>query len=258
MSLHRFFTDTRILEALDEAGVFVAALTDEDAAHARVLRLRAGEHIAFIDGTLDYFEAEVIDVSKHDITARVAKHEVHAPSSVQLVLVQGLAKGSKLEEVIRHATEVGVDAFIPFSADRSVLKLEGKQREHKMQRWQSIAKSAAMQAGRNHVPEVHDPQSLDNLSALLDGFDAVLVFWEEARPEDTIERALEPLRSSIERGKTVRIACIIGPEGGLSVDEINIMKAWGQTSIVTLGPSILRTETAGVVAPALVQYELYR
>ena len=258
MSAHRFFTDTHILDALDENGVFNAVLFEEDGAHARVLRLRPGEHVVFIDGTLDYFEAEIIEVRKQGISARIAKHEHLEPSHVELVLVQGLAKGGKLEEIIRHATEVGVDSFMPFSADRSVLKLEGKQLEHKMQRWRSVAKSAAMQAGRNHIPRVEAPVGMDGLSEVLAGFDAVLVFWEEASLEDSIAVAVEPLRARLAGGQPLRIACVIGPEGGLSREEIEQMKAWGHTSIVTLGPAILRTETAGVVAPALVLYELHR
>lgn len=257
MSLPRFFLDNQVLAAETEA-VFPLRLSRDDAKHARVLRLAAGEHVAVIDASQDYFECEIVDFSDVLPLVRIARHQEGGATGPQVILLQGLAKGDKMETVIRHATEVGVAGFVPLACARSIVKLDGKKAAAKTERWQAIAKSAAMQSGQPRIPEVSEPASVRETAGMLAGATAVLVCWEEAPQSASLAEAVhEALVSTHTPAEDARIAVVVGPEGGLSEEEVQLLLGSNpQARLVTLGPSILRTETAGIVAPALVLYEL--
>jgi len=172
--------------------------------------------------------------------------------------VQGLAKGEKMDSVIRHATELGVAAFMPLTCERSIVKLDAKKTRTRLDRWCSIAKSAAMQSGQPRIPEVLELRSAKEAAAELAEATAVLICWEEAPQTASLAQAIGRGLSecSCPRGDA-RIAVIVGPEGGLTEREVGFfLDANPRASLVSLGSSILRTETAGVVAPALTLYEL--
>lgn len=257
MSLPRFFLENQVLAAETEA-VFPLRLAAEDAKHARVLRLSPGEHIAVIDADHDYFECEIVDFSDTLPLVRIARRAEAAINGPQVILLQGLAKGDKMETVIRHATEVGVAAFVPVSCRRSVVKLDGKKAAAKAERWRAIAKSAAMQSGQPAIPEVSVPVSLREACEMLGGATAVLVCWEEAPESASLREAVQgALAETHTPAADARVAVVVGPEGGLASDEVDALLSCNpRARLVTLGPSILRTETAGIVAPALVLYEL--
>ncbi|MFR4802425.1 MAG: RsmE family RNA methyltransferase [Eggerthellaceae bacterium] len=147
--------------------------------------------------------------------------------------------------------------FVPLSCSRSVVKLDEKRKASKTQRWRAIAKSAAMQSGRLSVPEVCDPMTVSQAAAFLKNATAVLVCWEECPATSTIAGALASAfaECGVVDPRDARIAVVVGPEGGLSAEEVDTLTEGSRAWPVTLGPSILRTETAGVVAPALVMYE---
>lgn len=257
MSLHRFFLENQVLAAEAEA-VFPLRLSADDARHAKVLRLAAGEHIAVIDADQDYFECEIVDIADGLPLVRIARHEEAPASGPQVILLQGLAKGDKMETVIRHATEVGVAAFVPLACARSVVKLDGKKAAAKTERWRTIAKSAAMQSGQARIPEVSEPVGVKEAAGTLAGATAVLVCWEEAPQTASLHEAIQgALAETLIPAADARIAVVVGPEGGLTEAEVSTLLASNpRASLVTLGPSILRTETAGIVAPALALYEL--
>lgn len=251
MSFHHFFLDGQII-AEETAREFPVRLSVEDAKHARVLRLSEGEHISVVDAASDYFELEI--TSAHDgLVARIAQHLDAPQAPASIALFQGLAKGDKMDDIIRHATEVGIDEFVPLSSSRCVMKLDAKKAKSRLARWQAIAHSAAMQSGRMVEPRVHEPHTVKQAVQLLREFDCVLVCWEECPSTKTIAAALEQAFGNAAVAKP-RIAVVVGPEGGLSADEVETLTASENAWPVTLGPSILRTETAGIVAPALVLY----
>lgn len=257
MSLHQFFLDSQVLEA-ESAEVFPLRLARDDAKHARILRLRAGEHIAVVDAASDYFECEIVSFDDEVPLVRIARHLDSEEEGSSVILCQGLAKGDKMETVIRHATEVGVDAFVPLTCARSVVKLDARKAASKRDRWEAIAKSAAMQSGRRRIPEVHAPMSVSEMCASVGGATAVLICWEEAPRSASLREALaSALAATGTPAPDARVVVVVGPEGGLAPDEVSrILACNPRSSLVTLGSSILRTETAGVVAPALVLYEL--
>ena len=129
----------------------------------------------------------------------------------------------------------------------------------KAERWRAIAKSAAMQSGQPAVPEVREPAGLGETCALLETAAAVLVCWEEAPSASRLDVALDRALGGGPAAQGARVVVVVGPEGGLTEREVEVLSACNpRAALVSLGPSILRTETAGIVAPALVLYELER
>lgn len=259
MSLPHFFLEHQVIAA-EVDPVFPLRLARDDAKHARVLRLSAGEHIAVVDAAQDYFECEIVDFSDDIPLVRIAAKLDAADEGASVVLVQGLPKGDKMEEVIRHATEVGVAAFVPLKCSRSIVKLDDKKARAKTERWNAIAKSAAMQSGRAFVPEVCEPRTLREACEMLSQATAILICWEEAPSTANLGRALRAGLSAcgmLDSPSDARVAVVVGPEGGLTQQEVDELLACNpRASLVSLGSNILRTETAGLVAPSLVIYEL--
>ncbi|MGN0262260.1 MAG: RsmE family RNA methyltransferase [Eggerthellaceae bacterium] len=255
MSLPRFFLDEQVIaEEVDSE--FELRLARDDMKHFKVLRLQPGEHIAVIDAASDYFECQITSVGS-EVKVRIAQHEASSGKRPHVMLVQGLCKGDKMDDVIRHATELGVGSFLPLICERSVVKLDAKKTASRMQRWRSIAKSAAMQSGQPAIPQVWEPMKASQATQVLAECGAVLVCWEEERMLNLHDALAQALEDSGIDPQDARIAVVIGPEGGLSEDEVESLRGSNAHSYaITLGKSILRTETAGIVAPALLLYEL--
>ena len=265
MSLQHFYLETQVISTIEDSD-FLLDLASEDYKHARVLRLQAPEHIAVIDAAQDYFECEIVSFDQEGLRVRIAQ-KLTSSAIPKLVLVQGLAKGEKMDTVFRHATELGVSGFIPFASKRSIVKLDAKKKASRLKRWQTIVKSAAAQSGQSRMPEVVEPVQLADLPSYLSQASCVLVCWEEAFNTKSLRCALESISVHTNQEKHAitqpsdmckdAVVVVVGPEGGLAEEEVEALLAMNeQASLISLGPSILRTETAGVVAPALVLYEL--
>jgi len=238
MTLHRFFATGSLVT--DDG---VLPLSEADVHHLRdVLRLTAGDEIVLASGgravrvRLSYV-GEVVTGELTD--------DLPVPGSTRVTLIQGLAKGDKLDDVVRHATELGVERFIPLAADRSVVRLDAAKATARVQRWQRIAAEAAKQSQQLAVPVVEAVTDISGLAALLAGA-LVLVCWEDAEEAPGIAEAIG--RAALE--PTAECAIVVGPEGGLTAAEVDVLTCAGAVP-VTLGPTILRTETAGIVASAL-------
>lgn len=250
--MHRFYVGSPI-RGVGE----IVALSREESQHAmRVLRLKPGEEVRLLDGE-NLYGAELLQVTEQAVTARVRSLLPSSEPPAEILLWQGLPKADKLEMIVQKATELGVREILPVEMERSVARLE-KGVHKKQERLQRIALEAAKQSGRAHVPAVLEArgfeQALSYLSEAQPGFDAVLVAWEE----EAVLRLSEAVReahgnAARERDVGVnplRLALVIGPEGGISPGECRRLKALGG-DCVTLGPRILRTETAGMCALAV-------
>lgn len=259
MSLQHFYLENQII-ANEVSEVFPLHLSPDDAYHAQVLRLAPKEHIAVIDAAHDYFECEIVACCDTTLSVRISQHLNRAKDKPSVILIQGIAKGDKTETIIRHATELGVSEFIPLMCKRCVVKLDAQKALSKMKRWQNIAKNAAMQSGQQMIPYVHEPATVDEVCEFLSHVTAVLICWEEASLDARIERALASVYARhTPISENDRIAVLVGPEGGFTSNETDAFLASNNASaLVTLGSSVLRTETAGIVAPALVLHELER
>lgn len=210
---------------------------------AVVLRLRPGDHILAVDGSGLERVVELERVTPEETTGRILDTHPGTQPAIHLTLLQGVPKGSKMDDVIRMGTELGVAEFIPILTQRTVA--EGRQRTG---RWRKIAVEAAKQARRSDIPAVHGPLPLSTALGLIAGYDLSLLLWEGER-ERTVAKAL------IRTEAASRVAVIIGPEGGLEKSEVDEAVQHGAVP-VSLGPLVLRTETAGVVALSIVLYEL--
>lgn len=266
MSLPRFFLEGQRLDSQGDP-CFPLELGSEDLHHFNVLRIKEHEHIAVIDGDGRYFECEVVGMSEDGPYVRITLRKGASAKPFELALFQGLPKQDKMDDIIRHCTEVGVDSFQPVGFSRSVKRLEGKRADKAYDRWSAIAKSAAAQSGRNSIPKVNKVIGMDRAAQLLGSYDGVIVFWEESPLTDTLDKAighpshlvsaLSQENASLETPRKVRVAIVIGPEGGISPQEVEmLLNCNPHARLSTLGEFIMRTETASIVASAFVHSAL--
>ena len=152
-----------------------------------------------------------------------------------------------MEMIAQKTTELGVYAIRPVAMERCVVKLEGKDAPKKIERWQKIAREAVKQCARVTVPEVLEPKRLAQLKEEFAALDLLIVPWEDAR-DGSIRQALAPFEGK----EDLRVGILIGPEGGISEKEAMWLAENANAKLVTLGPRILRTETAGLAALTMV------
>lgn len=238
--MHRFYADSPILGV----GAQVSLNAEESAHAARVLRLQAGEKIRLLDGE-SLWAAELLRVDAKETVATVTAKCPSPEAPARAVLWQGLPKADKLELIAQKGTELGMWELWPVEMERSVAKADRADKaEKKRERLQRIAMEAAKQSGRAHVPEIAAAVPCAKALTQLEVFDLVLVAWED-------EHALSLSRAVAEHvnahGVPEHVLIVIGPEGGISEVEWKRLREAGAVS-VTLGPRILRTETAGLCA----------
>lgn len=256
MSLRHFFLENQIIEnSINESsnGVFELDLSSEDAHHAKVLRLIEGEHIGVVDADGVFYECEIVQTS-NKITVRNCLKKDTKDDEFKLWLFAGLPKANKLDDVIRAACEIGIDGFAAVEFDRSVTKIDSGKIDSKLERWKKIAKSASMQSGQYHLPKIDKAYKFDQMCEKLNAFDHIFVCWEQSSDTKGILMECEDLRS---KNTELKIAIVVGPEGGICSEEIEkIQNSNKNTSVVSIGDSILRTETADVVSLAIVKFLL--
>jgi 16S rRNA (uracil1498-N3)-methyltransferase len=209
----------------------------------RVLRLAAGAPFVMFDGRGGEYAAELSGGGKQ-VRARILSHDpVERESPLDITLLQGVARGERMDLIVQKATELGVARIVPVLAERSVVKVDAKQRERKREHWQSIVVSACEQCGRNRVPSVADPLPLgDALGALPAGGTRCLLAADGSDSLSTVAT----------RSAGSNLVLLIGPEGGLASVEQTFARSHGFIAC-RLGPRIMRTETAGLAALATLQ-----
>ena len=200
---------------------------------ATVKRLRVGEPLDLVDGTGTRCTGVVTATTKDTVTVAVGAREVEPAPSPRITLVQALAKGDRGELAVELATEVGVDEVVPWAAARCVVRWEGDRGAKALERWRSTAREAGKQSRRAWFPVVRGPLRTAEVAALPG---QVLVLHEDATT---------PLSAVSLAGDVV---LVVGPEGGISPEELALL---GGTA-VRLGPSVLRTSSAGAAAAAVV------
>jgi len=224
-------------------------ITGTEAHHiTRVLRLGPGAGVTLLDGCGNQYAGVIEKTDKGSVRCRVLKQgPAGGEPPVRVVLVQGIAKGERMDYVIQKGTELGAAAYLPVYCRRSVVRLDGKKEATRRERWQRIALEAAKQCGRGVVPLVHEPADWGQVLSAIPTGALVLVPWEEE-----MSRSLKKELKGRPRPKEVYI--LIGPEGGLEKHEVDQACERGAIP-VTLGPRILRTETAGPAVIAMVLYQ---
>lgn len=241
--MHKFFVEKSQIE---DENIYISG---KDLTHIKnVLRLKSGDKIEISCDGNNYL-SEIVEFSKESLKARILDTKKgERESKIEITLYQGLAKGSKMDLIIQKCVEIGVKDFYPIETDRAVVKINDKKKEDtKITRWQAIAEEAAKQSKRDYIPKVKAILSFKEMIDLLKKEDNVIVPYEN---EDNLS-----IKEGLKEVKSNRINLIIGPEGGFEDSEIDALKEIG-AKIVTLGPRILRTETAGLVASTIILYEL--
>lgn len=211
---------------------------------ARVLRLEAGHPLILFSGDGAEYDARLAALAKRGVTAEVgARREVSRESPLPLTLVQGVARGEKMDWILQKATELGVARIVPVITERTEVRLDEERGSRRLAHWAQVIASACEQCGRNVLPEILAPQKLMHYCASLGETDTNARF--ALLPEaDTGPRDIGPLPHGA--------LLLIGPEGGLSDHDIAVARNGGFRGL-RLGPRILRTETAGLAAIAALQ-----
>lgn len=224
---------------------------------ADVLRMQPGECVCLCDGARTELTCKITEISKKSVTVEfVDRQQNQTEPPYEAVLYQALVKGDKMDLIIQKAVELGVSRIVPVACTRSIVKLDGKDSEKKVARWQKIAGEAARQCGRGIVPRIGDSlpyeHAIEQARALSD---LVFLPWEgeKSLPLSSVLDDFAPEEQA--SGSAPRISFFIGPEGGFDPKEIDTAQEL-DVRTVTLGRRILRTETAGMAVLAMLIYRL--
>ncbi|MFP4194770.1 MAG: 16S rRNA (uracil(1498)-N(3))-methyltransferase [Desulfobacterales bacterium] len=237
--MRRFYVDPAELEKPEPI------ISGTQADHIRrVLRLTEGEDIDLVDGTGRCFKARITGFKKNAVhVAIIEQTSVRADPDIELILAQGFLKENKMDDLIRQTTELGITRWVPMFTERTVARPDTRRLEKRLKRWRSIAVEAIKQCKRSIVPEISPAMEFSDVLNLADTVDLALFFWEDAD-------SLIPVGSG---GKPKSVLLMLGPEGGFSEKEARSAQIRNM-QFATLGPRILRAETAALAACSLAQY----
>ena len=243
--MHKFFTPAHMFSDTH------AKITGEDVKHIyKVLRVKPGEKVVVNNLESEEFLGEVEEVNKQEVSIKILeKLDVNNESNLNITLFQGMPKAAKMDLIVQKCVELGVLEIIPTITDRVDVKLKGEFK--KLDRLNKIALEACKQSKRTVIPEVLEPMDFKGVLEKIDELDLMVIPYENATGY-----GIRAMVNSIENKDSIKnVGIMVGPEGGFEESEIEALKEKG-AHIVTLGPRILRTETAGFTGISLIQYEL--
>lgn len=265
--MSKFFVDPSAV-----SGAHIYLENKDDLHHLRkVLRARPGMELDISDGDCWEYKTCLEELTEDCATLKILdKQKFATEPATRVTLYQGVPKASKMETVIQKTVEMGVDTIVPVFMERTVVVEKGNFGK-KLERWNKIAAEAVKQCKRGIIPHVTESYDVDKMLAELPNYDLTICPYEN---EDGLtikdflraatQSSVAPPPAAVQPGlestgrtgpQALRVALIIGPEGGFSEGEIEKLKAAGAAT-VTLGKTILRTETAGLAALAMIMYEL--
>lgn len=216
-----------------------------------VLRLKIDDEIQVCnEETGVNYNTKIVELNKEFVKCNIfEKIQSNAEVAVYINILQGLPKAEKMELIIQKCTELGVKEITPVEMERCIVKLDNKSASKKQERWQKIAEVAAKQSGRDIIPKINNVINIKNICNMLKDYDIVIVPYEKER-NNTFKEILKNLPK-----KNLKIAIVIGPEGGFEEKEIKQLEE-NNCKIVTLGNRILRTETVAMAMTSVIIYEL--
>lgn len=219
---------------------------DGDKAHylTIVLRCQIGDALIVFDGKGKCFKTEIVEIHKKQVIANIIERvHINTESNANIILLQGILKGEKMDMVVQKATELGVKEIVPIISNRCQIRITNKS-----ERWRKIAEEASRQSGRIVIPTIYEPVSFKNFLEEIESNSVIsgLIFWEE----DGM-----PLRDVVSYLKNSSVLLAVGPEGGFAKEEVLLAKEKG-LFITSLGKRILRAETAAISAISIIQYAI--
>lgn len=250
--MHRFFVTKNQIDLKEKQIV----IEDEDVKHvSKVLRLKPGDLVEICDGMSNEYICEIESINKNDVLLSIIEEkESSKEAPIEVVLYQGIPKAAKMDLIIQKTTELGITEIIPVEMERTIVQFSNdKDKEKKVERWQKIALEAAKQSKRGIVPTIQMPLSFK--SAINHSKENQLNIMPYENEDDKGFKDLIKSLSSEEKSSIKKVGIWIGPEGGLDEEEV-VRAIENKIYPITLGPRILRTETAGLVTLSLVMYEL--
>lgn len=243
--MDRFFVEKKNVNLENNTCI----IEGEDVKHiSKVLRCRVGEELEICDNDNNEYICEITNIDKSQVNLNILKRvDIKRESDLKIKVYQGLPKGPKMEMILQKLTEVGVDEIILVQTKRTVVKVDDKKEDKKIERWERIIYEAAKQSKRGKIPKLRGVLSFKEALADMKENDFNIAPYENERTK-SIKQAI--------KGKDINnIGIFVGPEGGFEDTEINAIEEMSGQS-VSLGPRILRTETASLVASSIVLYEL--
>ncbi|MEM0897326.1 MAG: 16S rRNA (uracil(1498)-N(3))-methyltransferase [Verrucomicrobiota bacterium] len=243
--MHRFYIPP------DQWNPESLVLTGDEAHHCtQVVRCRVGEKVVAFNGEGTEATAEITAADPGEVTLRTVSSSTASPLRARLTLAQAIPKGKNMDLIIQKATELGAAEIVPIISERTIVRLEPGEAAKKQDKWQRIALEACKQCGQNFLPTVAGPLTIDEF------------FAQKPSAELPLVASLQPGAISIkevlaESGneRPASALMLVGPEGDYTPAEINAAKAYGCRP-VTLGPIVLRTETAAIFTLSVLAYEL--
>ncbi|MEI4769497.1 16S rRNA (uracil(1498)-N(3))-methyltransferase [Psychrobacillus sp. FJAT-51614] len=244
--MQRYFTDVPINENN------MVTITGEDAHHMiQVMRMSPDDQVYVVVEKMTY-TMKIIEGTSKEVLLKVVEQQSNSNEMpIEVSIVCGLPKGDKLELITQKATELGMHTLYPFEAKRSIVKWNKEKNEKKLVRLQKIAKEAAEQSHRSKIPTIHSPINLNELLEISKRYDVKFVADEEDAKQEQRKKFAEQLKKVYDK-KSILI--VFGPEGGLDRSEVQVLLE-NDFQPISLGPRILRTETAPLYALAAISYE---
>lgn len=217
-----------------------------------VLRCQKGEHIEICNSeTSKNYLCEINKIEKEEIECNILKNlRSNVETDIKVTIFQGLPKADKMEYIIQKSVELGAYDITPVEMKRCIVKLNEKDKEKKIQRWQKIAEVAAKQCKRDIIPKINNITNVKLICNIIQNYDIILVAYEKEK-----ERTLKSELKKIKEYNQKNIGIIIGPEGGLDEDDVKLLEESG-AKVITLGNRILRTETVALNVLSNIMYEL--
>ena len=231
----------------------------EDVNHIiNVLRMKIGDTFNVCnESSSDNYLVEIKEFNKEKIDCKILEKVANsAESNVKVHIYQGLPKSDKMELIIQKSVELGVNKITPVEMKRCVVKLDGKDRLKKIERWQKISEVAAKQCGRDIIPEICSLKNVKEICNEFENYDVVLLCYENEK-DTYLKDVLKQINSNFNSNEELNIAVIIGPEGGIDISEVEYMEE-NNAKVVSLGNRILRTETVSLNILSIIMYEFER
>jgi 16S rRNA (uracil1498-N3)-methyltransferase len=232
------------------------ALKDSEAHHARdVLRMRVGERLALFNGRGREITAEIVQLRDDEITLRKLHEGETPPLRSRIVLGQAIPKGKNMELIVQKAVEIGATEIAPIISERTIVQLDSKSAAQKQSKWQQIAIEAAKQCGQNWLPHIHLPKKMTELFSVTTEGSFDLQLMGSLQPgAQHLKKVLTDYSSEHQR-RPQSVLMLVGPEGDFTPAELALARRHGCQPI-TLGPIILRVETAAIYCLSVLSYEL--
>jgi 16S rRNA (uracil1498-N3)-methyltransferase len=229
-------------------------LSDSEAHHARdVLRMKRGDRTVLFNGRGREITAEIVDLAGREVRLRRLQETETPPLRCRITLGQAIPKGKNMDLIVQKAVEIGAAEIAPLISERTIVDLGPKEAEQKQAKWQQITIEAAKQCGQNWLPQVHAPRKLKDFFSHASSFDLRLI--GSLQPDAIHLKKILADYADQHRDRPRNVLMLVGPEGDFTPAELGLAKTQGCLPI-TLGPIILRVETAAIYCLSVLSYEL--